>query len=136
MKYLLTQTIILFTSVFFLYYFVSQKYFIPANDIGDLNWRYIALALFLFALTLQAILWIVIYLILAIRVKFTPNKKNVTEDSSKEDSKIDMLIPFKWSIIISILFILILLLNLFHFLTFWWGIGLASLIIIILLYFK
>lgn len=136
MKYLLTQTIILFTSVFFLYYFVSQKYFIPANDIGDLNWRYIALALFLFALTLQAILWILIYLILAVRIKFTSIEKKITDEPTKEDSKIDILIPFKWSIIISILFILILLLNLFHFLTFWWGIGLAILIIIILLYFK
>jgi hypothetical protein len=123
MKYLLTQIIVLILGVTLLYYFMSLDYFLPIGPDGSSNWYNIFYTLTLLFIILEGFLSITIYL----TQKFTAYGRKEFPDKG---------FSLKWGIGLSLGFILLLLLNIFHLLSLPWGILVMILVVIVFRFIK
>jgi hypothetical protein len=128
MKYLSIQTILLLLSVLFLYYLLNQNYFLPQDNVGNLNLIYFALFLVISTILIESFVSLLIYLVERIFIY------------KKTETTIGFMPPIKnsltWGLIISFSFTVALLLNIFHIISLPWGIAIAFVLIIAKIAFK
>ena len=123
MKYILFQIFIVFLSAMFLLFLSQQEFFLPKDLEGNVDWYNVSSVLFFLFLSLQGLLSILLFLF----QKFLTC--GIKEFPSLNQS-------LKWGIIVSFLFILILILNVFNFVNLLWGLIILVLIIIFLILIK
>lgn len=123
MKFLITQLIIFFSSVTTLWLLFSKEYFTPRNIDGSVNWYTITIFLAVLFMTLLSLGSVASTLF---KKKFAYGRKEFP--------------PFGPSLIQGILFavivIILLLLHIFHILSFGWGAFLVIIFIVITILIK
>ncbi len=120
MKFLLTITLLMISSVSFLYYLLTNRNFLPYDNLGDINILNIIVFTFLSITTLFSFFSILLYI---------ANKILKKEESRKER----IIKSIKISSVTTLFLLFTLLLHFFHILSFAWG--LPILIIVLLLLF-
>lgn len=117
LKFPLMLIFLLIFSVILLYYLLSLKTFLPFNDSNEYQWINILVASGLFFTTVFSISSLVSYLIL----------KTVLR---KEDCRDLKIICLRWGIFFSFGLFLVFVLNFFHVLNIYWGLGILLVVII------
>ena len=120
MKFLISLTLVLISSVTFLYYLLQNTNFLPVNSLGEYDWTNISTLVLLLTLILISFLNISIFLVL----------KMIKKDWSNRDR---MFFSVKFSIILTVGIITILILNFFHILDLMWG-GIIFIVVILFLF--
>ena len=120
MKFLISLTLVLISSVTFLYYLLQNTNFLPVNSLGEYDWTNISTLVLLLTLILISFLNISIFLVL----------KMLKKDWSNRDR---MFFSVKFSIILTVGIITILILNFFHILDLMWG-GIIFIVVILFLF--
>lgn len=103
-----------------LIYFVSQVKFLPFTESGTPNWYNISTVLLLFFLLLQSVISLAFFLI---RKFLTCGFKEFPSSRS----------AIKWGVLASFLFVVVIVLNLFHIVSILWG-GIVAILILIALF--
>jgi hypothetical protein len=123
MRYILFQILVVFFSAMFLLFLFQQESFSPKDLEGNVDWYSVSTVLFFVFLSLQSIFSIVLFIF----QKFLTC--GIKEFPSFNQS-------LKWGVIVSFLFILILILNLFNVINLTWGLVILVLITIFLILIK
>ena len=123
MKYLFFQTVVVFLCAMFLLFLFQQESFLPFDGGGEINWYNLSTVFFFLFLLVQGFLSIALFLF---QKFFTCGLKEFPSYG----------LSLKWGIIVSFLFILVLLLNIYHVVNFLWGAIIAGLLILFLILIK
>ena len=123
MKYLLFQIVVIFLAAMFLLFLFQQESFLPVDSSGNINWYNLSSVLFFIVLLAQGSVSLVLFLF---QKFFTCGLKEFPSYG----------LSLKWGIIVSFLFILVLLLNIYHVVNFLWGAIIAGLLILFLILIK
>lgn len=117
MKFVLSLIILSITPVTLLYYLLNNQNFLPINNLGEYNWINIFTLLSLIAVSCASILTSVFYILL--------------KTFRKGDSRRNIIVySVKYSAILTIGLLTVLLLNFFHILTITWGISILVVVLI------
>ncbi len=123
MKYFLFQLLILFSSAMFVLFLFQQESFQPFDLEGNVDWYNVSTLLFFVFLFLQGLLSTLLYLF----QKFlTCGLKEFPSFGAS----------LKWGLLLSFIFILLLLLNIFHIINFVWFFVIFGLIVLFLFLIK
>lgn len=117
MKFLLTILFLFLTSVGILYYLISNNNFLPTNLNGEYLWLNISVFLFLLLIIFFSFLCIVFFILF----KYILKKSNQREV---------VVFCIKFSGIVSVGMLVVLLLNLFHVLSWEWGLVILFVVLI------
>lgn len=123
MKYLFSQGLLLVSSVIILFYLLRIPGFIPLESDSSFNWYNISTVLLLIFVFIEALVALLIYAVMKIFIF-----------GIKGD--IDKFLVTKWSVGISLTVLILLFLNLFHFLTLTWGIIIVVLIFLAVMFIR
>ena len=137
MKYLLTQTFLLISSVAFSYYLLNNPNFLPTNDLGEYNWINIFTMIFLISIILFSFFNLLTYLTITIVEKISKKRSTETEENRAEEIKKEkgsekILKTIKISSFLTLGTLLVFLLNFFHILNWIWGISILIVVLILL----
>ncbi len=123
MKYLFLQTFVSFLGAMFLLFLFQQEHFLPLDEKENFNWYNIFSVLFFLFLILQGVFSIMFFLFqkfLTCGIKEFPSFNT----------------SLKWGVLFSILFIFVVLLNIYNIVSLSWGIGIVALILFLLILIK
>ncbi len=123
MKYLFLQTFVGFLGAMFLLFLFQTEEFLPFDEEGNVNWYNVFSVLFFLFIFTQAVVSIILFLFqkfLTCGLKEFPSFKN----------------SLKWGIVISFLFVFILFLNVYNFISFMWGLVVMVFILLLLILIK
>lgn len=123
MKYLFLQMFVGFLGAMFLLFLFQTEEFLPFDDEENINWYNVFSVLFFLFIFTQAVVSIILFLFqkfLTCGIKEFPSCKN----------------SLKWGIVISFLFVFILFLNVYNFITFMWGLAVMAFILFLLILIK
>lgn len=123
MKYIFLQTFVSFLGAMFLLFLFQQEHFLPFEKSGEFDWYNIFAVLFFLFLLSQGALSILLYLFqkfLTCGIKEFPSYNY----------------SLKWGILISILFVFIILLNIYNIMSITWGLLAMILIVFLLILIK
>lgn len=117
-KYLSSLGLICILSVVILWYLLSSNHFYPINENGQYIWLNISIFTFLFTSIIGSLVTIVTYLIL---IYFLKREENMNLGIQ----------AFKLGLYISLGLMVISILNFFHILNIYWGLGILLVIILL-----
>ena len=123
MKQLITHIFLLFILVALSLYLLTNSYFSPYLQSGALNWYNIAIGGLIVALLIYTLTFLVNYLF----------KKSIAYGKSEFPPAFPSFIQ---GLIVSIVFVVIILLHLFHILNLGWGVALGLAVILIISWIK
>lgn len=149
MKYLISIGLILITTVTFLYYLFNNPNFLPINDLGEYNWINILTLIFSVSLIIFSLLNLLMYSVLSLfkrrggglkeKERVKSQEQYIRKDESREvkqvqgkkfTSKEKIIISFKFSLILTIGFLTVFILNFFHILNWIWGLSILVVVLI------
>jgi hypothetical protein len=149
MKYLISIGLILITTVTFLYYLFNNPNFLPINDLGEYNWINILTLIFLVSFIIFSLLNLLMYSVLSLfkrrggglkeKERVKSQEQYIRKDESREvkqvqgkkfTSKEKIIISFKFSLILTIGFLTVFILNFFHILNWIWGLSILVVVLI------
>lgn len=119
MKFLLSITLVLITSVTFLYYLLQSQTFLPFDNIGDYNWLNISVLFVLSFLIVFSLIILLMYLFLFLSKRFSTGR-------------VSRILMVKFSFILTSGVFIIFLLNFFNILSLAWGISIFVVVLIFL----
>lgn len=148
MKFLGSIAFILITSLTFTYYLLNNSNFLPVNELGEYNWINILTLVLLLSLITFSVLNILIYLTLNILerrkgkeeivdgegVERGEEGRNLKEGRSlrrKFTKREKVITSFKFSLIVTVGLLTVLILNFFHILNWMWG---GSILVVVLIF--
>ncbi len=123
MKYIFLQTFVTFLGAMFLLFLFQQEHFLPFDESQEFDWYNIFTVLFFLFLIIQGVISLILYLFqkfLTCGIKEFPSYNY----------------SLKWGILVSILFILVILLNIYNIMGLTWGLLAIVLIIFLLILIK
>ncbi len=123
MKYIFLQTFVTFLGAMFLLFLFQQEHFLPFDESQEFDWYNIFTVLFFLFLIIQGVIFLILYLFqkfLTCGIKEFPSYNY----------------SLKWGILVSILFILVILLNIYNIMGLTWGLLAIVLIIFLLILIK
>lgn len=119
MKFPLSLTFLILIAVSILWYLVSSGNFLPTNEVGEYQWLNIVFFSITSITIIGSVTTLIVYMILKIVFKKESGVQTYTNS-------------IKWSLIITIGITIVLILNFFHILNIFWGLGILTVIIILL----
>lgn len=123
MKYLLSQALLLLTSVIIMFYLFRISGFVPVNSDNSLNWYNISTVFLLIFIFVESFLALLIYAFMkffVFGIKGEVNKYWIT----------------KWAVVVALIVLILLFLNVFNFLTLTWGIIIVVLIFLAVMFIR
>jgi hypothetical protein len=149
MKYLISIGLILITTVTFLYYLFNNPNFLPINDLGEYNWINILTLIFSVSLIIFSLLNLLMYSVLSLfkrrggglkeKERVKSQEQYIREDESREVKPVQgkkftrkekIIMSFKFSLILTIGFLTVFILNFFHILNWIWGLSILVVVLI------
>ncbi|MDD4382154.1 MAG: hypothetical protein PHE21_02310 [Candidatus Dojkabacteria bacterium] len=119
MKWIITVGVILICAVAFLYYLLTNEYFVPFNQVGEYNWLNIFVLLFLCTVIFASIIFLINMAIISVIKRELEIRKR-------------MLFSIKIALFSSLILVMVFVLNFFHILDWIWGLGILAIAIILL----
>ncbi len=119
MKWIITVGGILVCAVAFLYYLLTNEYFVPFDQIGEYNWLNIFVLLFLCAVIFASTIFLLTMAIISVIKKGLNMRKRI-------------FFCIKMSLFSSLVLGVAFVLNFFHILDWIWGVGILAIAIILL----
>jgi len=149
MKYLISIGLILITTVTFLYYLFNNPNFLPINDLGEYNWINILTLIFSVSLIIFSLLNLLMYSVLSLfkrrggglkeKERVKSQEQYIRKDESREVKQVQgkkftrkekIVMSFKFSLILTIGFLTVFILNFFHILNWIWGLSILVVVLI------
>lgn len=116
LKFVFTLIFLLIFSVIILLYLISLRDFLPFNDLGEYNWTNILTVSTLSFLFIFSISCLISYFLLRVVLR-------------KEDCRELKIVCIKWALFFTLGVFFVLLLNFFHILNIYWGLGILLVVI-------
>jgi len=117
LKFIFTPIFFLIFSVAILLYLISLRDFLPFNNLGEYNWTNILTVAILFFFSIFSTSCLISYFLLRVVLR-------------KEDCRELKIVCIKWALFFTLGVSFVLILNFFHILNIYWGLGILLVVII------